>query len=74
MSSYNWLRLATDWIPFLVFVGLLIYFGRKLTKGPYSQKSQNQFMREYCQEHLAETKRLNEILERIALVLEKRPE
>jgi ATP-dependent Zn protease len=70
----DYYRLAIDWIPFLVFIGLLIFFMVKMSRGKYSQKNQAEFMRQYCSADLEETKKINANLERIATALERRAE
>ncbi|HEX6833746.1 MAG TPA: hypothetical protein VF132_09475, partial [Rudaea sp.] len=63
-----YLQLALDWVPFLIFIGLLFYFTRKLSR---SQKPHTERMTQYWTEHLAETKKIGANLERIAAALEK---
>jgi len=58
------LRIALDWLPFLIFIGLLFYFLRRPLP---QQKAQ----REYLVDHLAGQQVTNEKLERIAVALEK---
>lgn len=63
--SQRTINLILDWIPFLIFVGLLIFF--MLRMRPQREEYMNQLRAQ-----LAETQRTNGILERIAVALEKR--
>ncbi len=66
---YCYLKPLLDWIPFLVFIGLLIYF---MKKGPFKRQADYmEFMRKYQTDNLEETRKLNANLERIASALEK---
>jgi hypothetical protein len=67
---YGYWQIAADWIPFLIFISLLIYFMTKLS-GP-KQRAHLEFMKQYYAEHLAETKKISANVERIAAMLEKR--
>lgn len=58
-------KLLVDWIPILIFLGLLIYFYKKL-------KPQQQTLDQYRIEHITELRRLNTSLERIADALQNR--
>ena len=60
------LRYVFDWVPFLIFVGLLIFFLRRMQ--PQANEA-----RQYRVEHMTEMRRQNELLERIARALEQRP-
>ena len=69
MSDQYW-RLVADWLPFLIFIGLMIYFMKKGIGG-----KQAQFMdvaKQYYADHLTETRKISAALERIATALEKR--
>jgi ATP-dependent Zn protease len=68
-TTAYYLRLLSDWIPFLVFVGLLIYFVRRMKK---TQEFHFESVRQYHSEHLAETRKIAASLERIAGQLEQR--
>ena len=70
MSTEQWVRLALDWLPFLIFLSLLVYFFRQM-RGPKGQIPYQQAHRQYMQDHLAEVRRTNENLERIAKALEQ---
>ena len=69
MNSY-YTRLFVDWIPFLIFLGILIYFMKKGVGG--KQAAYMDFMKDYCSSHLEETRKINKNLERIADALEHR--
>ena len=69
MNKSFWL-IALDWVPILIFLGLLIYFMRK--SAALNQKGHLEATRAYMTEHLAELKRTNEMLARIATALERK--
>lgn len=68
MNANAVFRLALDWLPFLIFIVLLIYFVRKSTsrQGDYMT-----FMRQYCESHLEETRKIGAAIERIATAFER---
>jgi hypothetical protein len=73
MTPYLWKTLL-DWVPFLIFIGLLVYVLRKMaSKGGFGaqQIEYMTFVRKYCDEHLAETRRIGDALQRIAIALER---
>ncbi len=59
-----------SWGPMLLLIGVWIYFIRR--SGGMKQGQYFEQVRSYMSEHIAETKRLNTNLERIASVLEAR--
>lgn len=62
----TFIDLLVSWGPMILLIGVWIYFMRKSgAQGQYFDH-----VRTYMGEHLAETKRLNANLERIAAVLE----
>jgi ABC-type dipeptide/oligopeptide/nickel transport system permease component len=67
--NQSMLRIALDWFPILFFIGVLIFFMRKLVP---RQRTYMQSSQQYMSEHLAEVKRMNETLARIAKALESR--
>jgi ATP-dependent Zn protease len=69
MSQY-YVRLFLDWVPFLIFIGLLIYFMKKGIGGRQAKFMDS--MAEYYSNHLEETRKINASLDRIASALEKR--
>ncbi len=71
MSDTQLFRIILDWVPFLVFVALMFYFVRQM-RGPKGQIPYQEAQRNYIRDHLAETRRMNENLERIAKALEQR--
>ncbi|HEY0233411.1 MAG TPA: hypothetical protein VGC55_19340 [Dokdonella sp.] len=62
------LRIVLDWVPILIFFGFLIFFMRRMAP---RQKNYMQASQEYMSEHLAEVRKTNELLARIATALEK---
>ncbi len=66
---FCYLKPVLDWVPFLIFIGLLVYF---MKKGPFKRQSEYMaFARQYYSDHLEETRKLNANLARIADALEK---
>jgi hypothetical protein len=63
--SGDHLKLLLDWIPFVVCIGLVMFFMRKLG-GPATD------MKRYREDCLAEQRKLSAAAERIALALEHR--
>jgi len=62
--------LVISWAPMLLLIGVWIYFMRRsggLKQGQYFEEVRN-----YLSDHIAETRRMNANLERIAAVLEAR--
>jgi hypothetical protein len=62
--------LAVSWGPMLLLVGVWLYLARR--SGGMKQGQYFEQVRAYMSEHIAETRRLNANLERIAAVLEAR--
>jgi ATP-dependent Zn protease len=67
--DHYYLQLFLDWVPFLIFIGLLIYFMKKGIGG--KQAAYMDFMKEYCMNHLEETREINTNLSRIADALDQ---
>jgi ATP-dependent Zn protease len=57
--------LILDWLPFAIFIGLLVFF--MLRMRPQREQWMN-----HQRAQLAETQKTNQMLERIASALEKR--
>lgn len=68
MSS--WLELAIAWVPFVLLIGLWLWIGRR--NGFMGRGSSGASMLELYEQQVAETRRMNGFLERIAASLEKR--
>jgi ATP-dependent Zn protease len=66
----EWMSLATSWLPFLVLMGLWFWFSRK--SGMQARTASGGTMIELYEQQVAECRRTNLILERIAASLEKR--
>ena len=58
-------KFVLDWVPFLIFVGMLIFVMTKM-------KPQQRTLDQYRIEHVTELRRLNSSLERIADALQTR--
>jgi ATP-dependent Zn protease len=66
----TFVELVISWAPMLLLIGVWIYFMRRsggLKQGQYFEEVRN-----YLSDHIAETRRMNANLERIAAVLEAR--
>ncbi len=66
----EWMSLAVSWLPFLLLIALWFWFAR--TSGMRARGSSGATMIELYEQQVAETRRMNVILERIAASLEKR--
>ncbi|HEX7864380.1 MAG TPA: hypothetical protein VF555_05500 [Variovorax sp.] len=62
------LNIAISWAPMLLFISVWLYLVRRT--GGMKQSQYVDEMRNYMTAHIAETKRLNANLERIASTLE----
>lgn len=69
MNQATFIRLLLDWLPFMFFIGMMLYFLRKTMPRQKNHMDANQ---KYMNEHLAEIRRMNETLERVATALEKK--
>jgi ATP-dependent Zn protease len=66
----EWVSLAVSWLPFLVLIGLWFWFSRR--SGMQARTASGVTMIELYEQQVAETRRMNVNLERIAVSLEKR--
>jgi hypothetical protein len=66
----EWLSLAVTWLPFLVSIGVWLYLSRNF--GMRARGSSGVTMIELYEQQVAETRKMNAYLERIAVSLEKR--
>lgn len=64
MEDDSLLSVFLSWLPMLLLIAVWVYFMRKGGFGGAQQK--------YMREHIEETRRQNQALERIAASLEKR--
>jgi ATP-dependent Zn protease len=62
--------LAASWLPFVLLMGLWFWFSRK--NGMQARGSSGASLIELYEQQVAETRRMNIFLERIATSLEKR--
>jgi ATP-dependent Zn protease len=67
----NWISLAISWLPFLVLMGLSYWFFSRRV-GMQARGSSGTTMIDLYEQQVAECRRMNLILERIATSLEKR--
>jgi ATP-dependent Zn protease len=68
--SEEWISFLVAWLPFLLLIGAFILFGRwhgMQAKGPSGST-----LIELYEQQVAETRKINASLERIAVALEKR--
>jgi ATP-dependent Zn protease len=66
----DWMSLAASWLPFLVLIGLWFWFARK--SGMQARGKSGTTMIDLYEQQVAESRRMNVMLERIAVSLEKR--
>jgi ATP-dependent Zn protease len=65
----DWMSLAVSWLPFLVLIGVWFWFSRRV--GMQARGSSGTTMIDLYEQQVAECRRMNVILERIAVSLEK---
>jgi hypothetical protein len=66
----DWLSSVVSWLPFLVLMGVWFWFAR--SSGMRARGSSGVTMIDLYEQQVAETRRMNALLERIAVTLEKR--
>ena len=66
----EWVSLAISWLPFLVLIGVWFWFSR--TNGMRTRGSSGVTLIDLYEQQVAESRRMNANLERIAASLEKR--
>jgi ATP-dependent Zn protease len=66
----DWMSLMASWLPFLVLIGLWFWFSRR--SGMQARTASGVTMIELYEQQVAETRRMNATLERIATASEKR--
>jgi ATP-dependent Zn protease len=67
---HDWASVAASWLPFLVLMGVWFWFSRR--SGMQARGSSGTTMIDLYEQQVAETRRMNTLLERIAVTLEKR--
>jgi ATP-dependent Zn protease len=66
----DWTALAASWLPFVVLIGVWFWLSRR--NGMQARGSSGASLIELYEQQVAETRRMNVNLERIAASLEKR--
>jgi hypothetical protein len=66
----DWMALAASWLPFVVLIGVWVWLSRR--NGMQACGSSGATLIELYEQQVAETRRMNANLERIAASLEKR--
>lgn len=66
----DWIGLVVTWLPFAAVIAVWLLFARK--NGMQARGSSGSTMIELYEQQVAETRRMNLLLERIAVVMEKR--
>ena len=66
----NWVELGVSWLPFVLLIGLWFWFSRR--NGMQARGSSGASLIELYEQQVAETRRMNGYLERIALSMERR--
>jgi hypothetical protein len=69
MMRNDLISLVVSWLPFLVLIGLWFWFSR--SAGMRARGSSGVTMIDLYEQQVAETRRMNALLERIAVTLEK---
>ena len=65
----DWTSLAISWLPFLMLIGLWFWLSRR---GMQARSSSGATIIELYEQQVTESRRMNLMLERIAVSLEKR--
>ena len=65
-----WISLLVSWLPFIALIAVWIY----LSKGFQGRSPSGRTLIQLYEDQLAETKKMNTILERVAAALERRAE
>ena len=68
--SEEWISVLVAWLPFVLLIGALVVMAR--WQGMRSRGPSGHSLIELYEQQVAETRRMNASLERIAVVLEKR--
>lgn len=68
--SEEWISVLVAWLPFVLLIGALVVMAR--WQGMRSRGPSGHSLIELYEQQVAETRRMNESLERIAVALEKR--
>jgi ATP-dependent Zn protease len=66
----EWISLVVSWLPFVLLIGVWFWLVRR--NGMQARGSSGATMIELYEQQVAETRRMNGILERIAVAMEKR--
>ena len=68
----EWITILVTWLPFLILILILVFvmFGR--WQGMRAKRPSGSTLIEIYEQQVAETRRMNVTLERIAVALEKR--
>ena len=66
----EWISLVVSWPPFVLLIGVWFWLARR--NGMQARGSSGATMIELYEQQVAETRRMNGILERIAVAMEKR--
>jgi ATP-dependent Zn protease len=66
----DWMGLVVAWLPLLVIMAAWLWFSRR--NGMQARGSSGATLIELYEQQVAETRRMNQFLERIAMSLEKR--
>ncbi len=70
-SMNKWVDLLVSWAPFLALIGVWVWISRR---GIQPRSKSGNTIIELYEQQVAESRRMNASLERIAAALEKRPE
>lgn len=65
----NWVELAVAWLPFVLLIAVWFWFSRR--NGMQARGLSGATLIELYEQQVAETRRMNGLLERIAVSMEK---
>lgn len=66
----EWISLVVSWLPFVLLIGVWFWLARR--NGMQARGSSGATMIELYEQQVAEARRMNGLLERIAVMMEKR--
>ena len=64
--------MSISWAPMLLLIGVWVFFAQRAQRTQQKQHDYMAVVQTYVAEHIAETKRISQNLERIASALERR--
>lgn len=68
----SFVGMLIGWVPMLLLIGVWLFFAQRMQRAQQKQQDYMAVVQAYVAEHIAETKRISQSLERIAIALEQR--